>query len=114
MTNKEAKELYNMLSSKSFATLQYYVDSTRKSFLLLKKKAENQLEFYKNHRLKGISQEAQEEIIRIINSWQLAIDTELDIITNGANAKCFKTNLSIDNIKSGEYFKGGFGGGTEI
>lgn len=74
------------------------------------KKAENEIEFYSNNKMKGVPKEAQEEIVRIINSWKVAVENEFDIITNGSLAKCFQPQLTLKGIKDGSYL-GGFNAG---
>lgn len=110
MTKKEALKMYKMVMDIVQTQHAYFFDSTYKAFLALKKKAENDIEFYSKTNIKGVSNEAQEEIVRILESYKRVIEREFEIIMHRDHADCLKPQYTLEMIENGDIFKGGFGG----
>lgn len=109
MTKKQAQTLIEMLNASTRKGYAYFNDCVVKAFLYMKDNVDKKIDFYSKTKMKGVSKEAQDEIVRILNSIKDMITTQCDIVYNKDNAKIFNQEpFTVEDYMKGKHLGYGF------
>ncbi len=110
MTKKEAQTFLETSQKIAHRTTAYFNDCVVKAFLYMKDSIDKDIDFYSKTKIKGVSKEAQDEIVRILNSIKNMIATQCDIVFNKENAKTFNYEpFTVEDLMNGKHLGFGFG-----